>query len=106
MGKQKVKIENKENGLLNKILNGIEKVGNKLPDPVTIFMILCVFVLILSAVISNTDISVVHPSTQETIKAINLLDKAQLQAFLGNIVANFQGFAPLGLVLVTMLGAG
>lgn len=106
MGKQKVKIENKENGLLNKILNGIEKVGNKLPDPVTIFIILCAFIFILSAVISNTDISVVHPSTQETIKAINLLEKAQLQAFLGNIVANFQGFAPLGLVLVTMLGAG
>lgn len=106
MEKEKVKIENKENGILNKILNGIEKVGNKLPDPVTIFMILCVFVLILSALIANTNISVVHPSTKETIKAVNLLEKAQLQIFLGNIVANFQGFAPLGLVLVTMLGAG
>lgn len=51
-------------------------------------------------------ISVVHPGTGETITAVNLLTVEQLQILLGNIVSNFQGFAPLGLVLVTMIGAG
>lgn len=92
--------------ILDKILDKIEKVGNKLPDPVTIFIILCIVVMIVSTLISNSKISVVHPMTKETVKAVNLLEKSQLQKFLGNIVSNFQGFAPLGLVLVTMLGAG
>ncbi|HSQ89648.1 AbgT family transporter [Romboutsia sp.] len=107
MGKQAIKQKNdNENGLLNKVLNGIERVGNKLPDPVTIFMILCIVVFVLSTVIAKSEVSVVHPSTNETINAINLLEKSQIQIFVGNIVTNFQGFAPLGLVLVTMLGAG
>jgi aminobenzoyl-glutamate transport protein len=107
LGKQVVRQKNNnENGLLNKVLNNIEKVGNKLPDPVTIFMILCAVVFILSSVISKMQLSVIHPSTKEVIRSINLLEKSQIQIFIGNIVSNFQGFAPLGLVLVTMLGAG
>ena len=89
----KVKIENKKVGLLDRVLNSVERVGNKLPDHVTIFFILCGVIFVLSA-------------TGEKIIAINLLTKEQLKIFLGSIVSNFQSFAPLGLVLVTMLGAG
>ena len=74
MGKQIIRQKNNnENGLLNKVLNNIEKVGNKLPDPVTIFMILCAVVFILSAVIAKRGLSVIHPSTKEVIRSINLL---------------------------------
>lgn len=97
---------NKKIGLLNRLLNLVERVGNKLPDPVTIFFILCGVIFILSAIIASGDVSAIHPSTGEKIVAINLLDKEQLQIFLGSVVSNFQSFAPLGLVLVTMLGAG
>jgi len=98
--------ENKKVGLLDKTLNWVERVGNKLPDPVTIFFILCGVILILSAIIASQDVSAIHPSTGEKIVAINLLSKEQLKIFLGSVVSNFQSFAPLGLVLVTMLGAG
>lgn len=103
MGKVK---ENKKVGLLDRVLNSVERVGNKLPDPVTIFFILCGVIFVLSAIISSQGVSAVHPSTGEEIVAINLLNKEQLKIFLGSIVSNFQSFAPLGLVLVTMLGAG
>ena len=63
-------------------------------------------IFVLSAIISSQDVSAIHPSTGEKIIAINLLTKEQLKIFLGSIVSNFQSFAPLGLVLVTMLGAG
>ena len=102
----KVKTENKKVGLLDRVLNSVERVGNKLPDPVTIFFILCGVIFVLSAIISSQDVSAIHPSTGEKIIAINLLTKEQLKIFLGSIVSNFQSFAPLGLVLVTMLGAG
>lgn len=99
------KVSRKKN-VFDKILNKIEVVGNKLPDPVTIFLGLCVIILLLSAIVGSQGVSVVHPGTGETITAINLLTKEQLQILLGSIVSNFQGFAPLGLVLVTMIGAG
>ncbi|EQE82522.1 abgT transporter family protein, partial [Clostridioides difficile CD68] len=96
----------KKKNFFDRTLNRIETVGNKLPDPVTIFLGLCVLLLILSSLVGSMGISVVHPGTGETITAVNLLTVEQLQILLGNIVSNFQGFAPLGLVLVTMIGAG
>ena len=100
-------------GLLMRFLNVVERVGNKLPDPVTIFVILWFVVLILSYIVSKSGITAVHPGQIDeatgknlVISGVNLLSKEQLQLFLGNIVTNFTSFAPLGLVLVTMLGAG
>ena len=111
--KQNRKNREKKAGLMMKFLNGVEKVGNKLPDPVTIFVILSVLVLILSAIVANSGITAIHPGQIDeatgqnlVVKGINLLSKEQLQLFLANVVSNFTGFAPLGLVLVTMLGAG
>ena len=104
--------QKKENFMM-RFLNRVERVGNKLPDPVTIFVILSVSVFILSAIVANSGISAVHPGQiDETtgqnlvVKGVNLLSKEQLQLFLANVVTNFTGFAPLGLVLVTMMGAG
>lgn len=46
-------------------LNVVERAGNKLPDPVTIFLLLCIIVVILSAVISNLGVEEIHPSTKK-----------------------------------------
>lgn len=93
-------------GWLNKVLNMIETAGNKLPDPVTLFLFFCVLVIIISDIVANAGISVVHPSTKKVVTAVSLLSKESLQKILSNVVANFQGFPPLGLVLVVMLGVG
>lgn len=90
----------------NKVLNLIESAGNKLPDPVTLFLLFCVLVVIISDIVANAGVSVVHPSTKKVVTAISLLSKENLQKILGQIVGNFQGFPPLGLVLVVMLGVG
>ena len=105
--KLKVSKENEvKESLFNRFLNKIEVVGNKLPDPVTIFLGFSIIVLITSSIIGSKGVSVVHPGTGETISVVNLLTKEQLQLILTSIVSNFQGFAPLGLVLVVMIGAG
>ena len=106
-----LKVQNEKeqkDSLFNRFLNKVEVMGNKLPDPVTIFLGFSIIVLIASSLIANTGegLSVVHPGTGETIAVVNLLSKEQLQLILTSIVSNFQGFAPLGLVLVVMIGAG
>lgn len=91
---------------LNNILNKIEIVGNKMPDPTTIFVILCFLILIISFILSKFSISVVHPGTKEIIKIENLLSSNNLKDILVSTVKVFQTFPPLGAVLVTMIGIG
>ena len=90
----------------NSILNAVERAGNRLPDPVTIFFILIGVVMIASLGLSMLGVSVEHPVTGETIEVVNLLTGAQLQNLLVNMPAVLTGFAPLGMVLVVMIGAG
>ena len=93
-----------KNSFLNRFLGFIEKAGNILPHPATLFVILAVFVLILSAITAGMGVSVIHPGTKEVIRAESLLTVAGLHRILTSLVTNFTGFAPLGTVLVAMLG--
>ncbi|MBZ0243937.1 MAG: AbgT family transporter, partial [Bacteroidales bacterium] len=55
---------------------------------------------------SQFDLAVTHPGTGELIHPVNLLSVHGLHMILTNMVSNFTGFAPLGVVLVAMLGIG
>lgn len=92
--------------LFNRFLNGIEKSGNKLPDPAILFFYLMVFVWLLSAVLAPIDFGEVHPLTGDELRVNNLLTGSALANFLATMVDTFTGFAPLGIVLVAMLGVG
>jgi aminobenzoyl-glutamate transport protein len=93
-------------GVLARFLDIIEVVGNKLPDQVTIFVILAAATLILSALAHATGLSVTHPRTGEPVHAVNLLSREGLQWVFRTVVPNFTGFAPLGTVLSAMIGVG
>lgn len=96
----------KKKGFINNFLYGVEKVGNLLPHPVALFALAGFIVIILSAIVSFTGVSVSHPTTAEKIYPINLLSIEGLHRILTNLVTNFTNFAPLGTVLVAMLGIG
>lgn len=64
--------------LIYRILGRIEAVGNMLPHPATLFVILAVLVLILSSIATYFEASVVHPGTGEVIKSVSLLNTAGL----------------------------
>jgi aminobenzoyl-glutamate transport protein len=89
---------------LNRFLGVIERAGNVLPHPATLFVILAAGVLILSAITAALGVSVKHPGTGETVSVVNLLTVPGLHRILTSLVTNFTGFAPLGTVLVAMLG--
>src|SRR5699024_3209984 len=98
----------------NRMLSTLEWLGNALPHPVVLFVILIALILIGSAVGSYFGLSVADPrpegaagrATDGVIHVVNLLDADGIRKILSNIVSNFTGFTPLGTVLVAMLGVG
>jgi aminobenzoyl-glutamate transport protein len=100
---------------VKRILDTLEVVGNKLPQPVTLFAILMGVTLLLSWIFGG--IAVDHPGKAaglldrdgnpvDTIEVINLLSRDGFQLILTRMVTTFANFPPLGLVLVVMLGIG
>ncbi|MGM0897974.1 MAG: AbgT family transporter [Bacillota bacterium] len=87
-------------------LNFIEKWGNRLPDPFFIFVYLAVFVVLLSWLVSSLGTTVVHPGTGEELAILSIVSGEGIRYILAETINNFTGFAPLGLVLVMMLGIG
>ena len=113
MGKANEQAKDKPS-LLNRWLNGIEKVGNKLPHPISIFAILVLFVIVLSAVCEMAGVSATGELVNrskgvvetQTVQAVSLLNGEGLVYMLTHAITNFTGFAPLGVVLVAMFGIG
>lgn len=99
-------MKNTKKSLFEKFLDVVEKLGNKLPDPFMLFVILTALMVIVSYLFSLFNTSVVHPGTGEALQIKNLLFSEGLQFILTSIIENFTGFAPLGVVLVMMLGIG
>jgi len=87
-------------------LDVIEAIGNRLPDPATIFAGLAVLALIASWAAAKAGVSVIHPVTKAPIAAVNLLNAEGLRRIFTTVVPNFTGFAPLGTVLTAMIGIG
>ncbi|MCF8374036.1 MAG: AbgT family transporter [Bacteroidales bacterium] len=96
----------KNRNLINTFLKVVEKGGNALPHPATLFGIFALVVLVLSAVFGSLGTNADHPITGETFQAVNLLTKEGLYDILTQMVDNFTSFAPLGIVIVAMLGIG
>ncbi|MFA7554202.1 MAG: AbgT family transporter [Spongiibacteraceae bacterium] len=94
------------NNTINTILNHIERAGNKLPHPAVLFIYLCGLVLALSALAVALDISATHPISGEVINSVNLLSRDGLQLILTKAISNFVHFAPVGSVLVAIMGIG
>ncbi len=92
--------------LVSRFLGTIERVGNKLPDPAMLFALLLGVVWLLSWLLSGVDFDAVRPGTDDPIRVVNLLTGSELALFLSTMVTTFTSFAPLGVVLVAMLGVG
>lgn len=90
---------------LDRILDAIERAGNKLPDPITMFLGLAIIVTIISAICSAAGVSAVNPADGSTIEVFNLLSLDGIRYLWTNVITNFSGFAPLGMVLVAVIGS-
>ncbi len=92
-----------------RFLDVVEWLGNLLPHPVTLFALLATAMVFLSGLFGWLGISVTDPrpgTEGQTIEAVSLLNAEGVRMIFGNLVSNFVNFAPLGVVLVAMLGVG
>ena len=98
--------EKTKKSLMDRFLNVIERAGNKLPDPVSLFVLLAIVVIVLSAVLGAAGVSATHPGTGKVIKIVNLLSVDGFRMMWSKAVSNFANFAPLAMVLVCVIGSG
>lgn len=97
-----------------RFLDGVEFLGNLLPHPVTLFAILALGIILLSGLFGWLGLAVEDPrpagargvADDGMIRAVSLLNADGFRRIWTSLTTNFTGFAPLGVVLVAMLGVG
>ena len=90
--------------LIQRWLNRLERMGNRLPDPVLLFILFCIAIIGISAIADMFAVSAVHPVSHDIIAAKSLLSADGIKWMVANTVGNFIHFAPVGSVLVAILG--
>ncbi len=102
----------KRRGLIYGFLDWVERVGNRLPHPVTLFVLLSLVVVVVSHFAASAGVSVTYERFKDgvpervTVAAVSLLTVEGIRRIFSEAVGNFTRFAPLGTVLVAMLGVG
>ena len=101
-------------GFILRALDTVERVGNALPNPATIFLILTGIVIVLSAICASLGVTVTYDYldsakgeiTEVTVAAVNLLAPDSIRHMVTTVVGNFTGFFALGTVFTIMIGVG
>jgi aminobenzoyl-glutamate transport protein len=118
----------KGGGFAERMLAGVERAGNRVPNPAILFLGLIVFVIVLSQILDWANVGVTHQiaehaagATQlpdditdhggyglktEHIEAKGLLTVSGIAFMFTTFVSNFLGFAAVGVILVAMIGVG
>ncbi len=99
---------------IERFLNTVEWLGNLLPHPITLFALFSLFIIVASAIAAAFGVSVMDPrpagaagrAPDGVIHVVSLMSADGLQRIVSHLVTNFTGFAPLGTVLVALLGVG
>ena len=99
---------------ITRFLHVVEWLGNALPHPVTLFALFAAGVVVLSGILGYFEVSVLDPrpvgakgrADNGLIEVVSLMNAEGLRRILLNLVNNFVTFAPLGTVLVALLGVG
>ncbi len=94
------------------LLAAIERAGNRLPDPVFLFVYLILGLIVISVLCAWLGVNAAHPVLRDTegaavmVQATSLLSAENVARFWVEMPKTFTHFHPLGYVLVVMLGAG
>src|SRR5690554_4081947 len=105
---------NSQKTLFTRFLDLVEWLGNLLPHPVTLFALFAVTIILISGLADWLGWSAVDPRPEGSagrvpggvIEPVSLLNGDGLRMIVENMVTNFTSFAPLGVVLVALLGVG
>ncbi len=101
-------------GIVGRMLDNVERVGNGLPNPATLFLIFTLIIMAASPLLSYLGVAVTYESidvakggmVEKTAAVVNLLSGDSLRRLAAAIVSNFTGFFALGVVFTIILGVG
>jgi aminobenzoyl-glutamate transport protein len=93
-------------GFTVRFLDAVERVGNKLPDPAVLFVLLLLAVWVVSWLLAGLSFELPSKAGPVAREVVNQLSGEALAKFLSDMVKTFTGFHPLGVVLVALLGVG
>lgn len=107
-------LEKNRKGFVLRALDTVETVGNKLPHPATIFIILCLIIIVASSIMSSMKMSVSYDMVdtatgkivEKTVLAQSLLTPDGIRFMFTHVMSNFTGFFPLGPVFTIILCVG
>lgn len=99
---------------MQKILDAVERVGNRVPHPVMIFVYLIAVVVVLSAVLAAFGVHVTYqaynPASGKiepaSTAARSLMTVDGIRFMFTGIVQNFMNFNAVGVIIVAMVGVG
>lgn len=115
MAKNKNGSSLEKKGAIVRAMDAVERVGNALPNPATIFLILTLAVIIISAICGSLGVSVTYETidtansnaiVEKTVNAVNLLTPDSIRHLVTTVVSSFTGFFALGTVFTIMIGVG
>ena len=92
---------------LVRAFSAVERWGQRLPDPLTLFAIMAALVVVLSAIFAGATAEVVQRTgdvVDMTVQSLVSVDGLRWMVL--SAVDNFIEFAPLGPVLTVMIGIG
>jgi aminobenzoyl-glutamate transport protein len=97
-----------------RFLDAVERLGNKVPHPVVVFLILMAIVAVVSHLLARMGVSVsfdaINPDTDQiehqTAAVKSLLSSEGLRFAFAEVVPNLMGFNAIGVILVAMVGVG
>jgi aminobenzoyl-glutamate transport protein len=101
-------------GTMERILDAVERIGNKVPHPAVIFLVLVALVILLSHLFYLLGTSVTYQTidmatdavVQNTVAVQSLLTADGIRFLFTSMIANFMAFGPVGVILVAMIGVG
>ena len=106
--------ERSTKSVMDRILDVVERVGNKVPHPAVIFLILIGIVIVLSHILylagASVTYEIINPDTHKvekvTTAARSLLTVEGIRFMFTGVVQNFMNFQAVGVIIVAMVGVG
>ena len=87
-------------GTVDRLLGGIERIGNKLPEPFTLFVLLFAITAVATSAMAWSGVTVQVPGAEEATTIRGFFTAEGLTWFTTSLGANFIGFPPLAVVAI------
>ena len=103
--------QTEEKSFIMTFAKSVERIGNKIPHPMYLFLYLTVILIVVSAICAAAGVSVTYNVTnsegqlvEKTAKAVNMLSPEGFMGLISGLLNNYKNMPTLALVI--MLGIG